>query len=102
MLSKIHPIANQITLNSSDKSYTLNKSDIYLCLKEPDGEYYNKNMLIMVAIHELAHVLCKSVGHTNEFWTIYDELLEKASKLGFYNHSIPPVTSYVRNCGGDH
>ena len=99
MLSKIHPIANDVTLNSSDKSYTLNKKHINLCLKDPDGEYYNNNMLIYVATHELAHVLCPDIGHTDNFWKLNNELLEKASKLGIYNPSIPPVKSYIDTCG---
>ena len=48
-------------------------------------------MLVGVAVHELAHAVCDEIGHTPKFWKIYDELLEKATKLGFYNPSIPPV-----------
>ena len=99
LLSKVHPKANNITINQGPKSYTVNKKDITLCIKDPDGEYYNKNMLMYVSLHELAHTLCKSVGHTDEFWKIFQKLLNKASNLGYYNHSIPPVESYIKHCG---
>ena len=99
VMSAIHPKANDITLKQGNKSYTINKKDVTLCLKDPGDQYYNKNMLVYVAIHELAHVICKSVGHTNEFWDINDKLLVKASELGFYNPSIPPVKDYIEHCG---
>ena len=99
ILSKIHPKANDISINHGKKSYTINKKDIFLCLKDQDGEYYNKNMLVYVACHELSHAVCKSVGHTDEFWKIYDKLLNKARELGYYNPSIPPVADYIENCG---
>jgi len=99
VLSKIHPKANDITLKQGPKSYTVNKKDVTLCLKDPDGEYYNKNMLVYVALHELAHTLCKSVGHTQEFYDINDKLLQKAADLGYYSFSIPVVKDYIQNCG---
>ena len=98
ILSKIHPVANQVNIRKGDKSFTTNKTDITLCLKDQDGEYYNKNMLVYVAVHELAHTICKSVGHTNEFYTINDKLLNKAEKLGYYNPSIPIVKDYIQQC----
>ena len=39
------------------------KQKVYLCLKDENNEYYNDNMLIYVALHELAHVLCDEIGH---------------------------------------
>lgn len=99
VLSHIDPAAKHITVSNSNKSYTVNKKDVYLCLKDKDGEYYNKNMLVYVAVHELAHVLCPSVGHTAEFWKINEQLLNKATELGYYNPSIPAVKDYIDSCG---
>jgi hypothetical protein len=99
ILSKIHPKANEVNIDKGKKSYTVNKKDITLCLTDQDGEYYNKNMLVGVAVHELAHAVCDEIGHTPKFWKIYDELLEKATKLGFYNPSIPPIADYIESCG---
>ena len=44
ILSKIHPKANDVTIDKGKKSYTVNKKDITLCLTDQDGEYYNKNI----------------------------------------------------------
>ena len=99
VLSNIHPAAKKITISEANKSYTVNKKDVFLCLKDKDGEYYNKNMLAFVALHELAHVICPSVGHTDEFWKINEKLLNKATELGYYNPSIPAVKDYIDSCG---
>jgi len=99
VLSHIDSAAKNITISKANKSYTVNKKDVFLCLKDKDGEYYNKNMLVYVAVHELAHVLCPSVGHTEEFWKINDKLLNKATELGYYNPSIPAVKDYIDSCG---
>ena len=39
---------------------------------------------MFVAIHELAHVITKSVGHTSEFWNNMKFILKKAIKLKVY------------------
>ena len=78
------------------KSYTINKRKIYLCLKDEKNEYYNFNMLMYVAIHELAHVLCDEIGHTAKFHRIFQELLDKAEQIKIYDSSVPIVSNY---CG---
>jgi len=98
LLIQVHPKAEHINLRKAGKSYTVNKSDMYLCLRDEAGEYFNKNMLIYVGIHELAHVVCKSIGHTEEFHAIFDELLNEAIKKGIYNPSIPVVGDYQDRC----
>jgi len=95
-LSVLDPSFSNIELFEGDKSYTVNKKKVYICLKDQNGRYYNRNMLAYVTIHELAHMLCTSVGHTKEFFDIFDDLLSKAADLGLYNPSIPPLDDY---CG---
>ena len=41
---------------------------------------------MFVAIHELAHLMSKSIGHTTEFWDNMRFLLEKGIEIGIYNH----------------
>ena len=53
---------------------------MHLCVKDENNNYYSDNMLMYVALHELAHVLCDEIGHTPKFWAIFDQLLDKASK----------------------
>ena len=84
ILSKIHPKANDVTVDKGKKSYTVNKKNITLCLTDKDGDYYNKNMLVYVAVHELAHAVCDEIGHTPKFWDNMKYLLKKAMKLNIY------------------
>lgn len=96
----IHPLheekVSKISFYEGDKSYTINKKKIYLCLKDDNKEYYDFNMLIYVAIHELSHVLCDEIGHTPKFNRIFQENLLKAEKLGIYDPNKPIITNY---CG---
>ena len=42
------------------------------------------NTLMYVAIHELAHIATKSIGHTQEFWQNFKFVLENAKECGVY------------------
>lgn len=95
-LSTLHPKFKQIELYEGNQSYTLNKRKIYICMKDEEGKYYQQNMLVYVICHEYAHILCDEVGHTEKFFTIFDQLLRKAEQLGYYNSKIPPLKNY---CG---
>lgn len=76
------------------QSFTLNKKKVFLCLRKPNGEYYDMNTLLYVAIHELAHVMVKDIGHTAGFHSKFDELLEEASRKGVWNKNIPVAKNY--------
>lgn len=68
-------------------SYSVNKGDkIVFCLRSRDDKQklVNENVMMFVALHELAHVMSKSVGHTEEFWDNFRYLLKKAIKIGVY------------------
>jgi len=93
-LEPVHPIIKNLTIYKGKKSYTINKEKIYICLGGKDGKYYDKNTLIYVTLHEIAHVLCNEIGHTEKFNNIFDELLNKATKLKIFNPSIPIVQDY--------
>ena len=45
----------------------------------------DKNTLMFVALHELAHIATKSVGHTTEFWQNFKFLIENAKNINIYN-----------------
>jgi hypothetical protein len=85
-----------VDIYEGDKSYTINKKKVYICLKDEHGKYYSRNMLVYVILHEYAHILCDEIGHTDKFFDIFQKLLAKASASGIYNPSIPPVKNY---CG---
>ena len=68
------------------KAYSLNKGEkIALCLENKDGSIIeDKNILLFVTIHELAHIMSDSIGHTDEFWDHMKFLLEEAEKINLY------------------
>lgn len=96
--NKLRPLSpdtvDNVTFLEDTKSYTINKKKVYLCLKDENGEYYDDNMLMFVAIHEMAHVLCDEIGHTDKFQKIFQELLDKASGMGIYDPSVAPIQNY--------
>ena len=68
-------------------SYSVNKGEkIVFCLRSRDEQQklVDENVMMFVALHELAHIMTKSVGHTDEFWDNFRYLLKKAIKLGVY------------------
>lgn len=75
----VHPKANSIEFYHDKKSYTINKQEIYMCIKDENGDYYEENMLMYAALHELAHVLCDEIGHTDKYWALFDDVLKKAA-----------------------
>lgn len=95
VLIPLHPEVANLKLYKGEKSYTINKDKIFLCLYDKQGEYYPMNMILYVLIHELAHkVNTKDVGHTDEFYRVFDELLQRATEMGIFNPSIPILQDY--------
>lgn len=88
MASKFQP--NNISEGGKDKSYTtytLNKGEkIVFCLRTRDNtdQLHNINLLLFVAIHELAHIMTLSTGHTPEFQKHFSFLLKEAVDFGIY------------------
>lgn len=93
-LNNLNILKNLIMVEDNE-SYTINKKIIHLCTKDPrNGKYYDKNTLMFVVLHELAHVLCNDIGHTEDFLIINSALLNHAVKNGFYDPSKPFVKNY--------
>lgn len=68
-------------------SYSVNKGEkIVFCIRSKNDKetLEDINTVMFVAIHELAHVITKSVGHTSEFWNNMKFILKKAIKLKVY------------------
>jgi hypothetical protein len=73
--------------DSKYTSYSVNKGEkIHMCLRSRDGQnrIEEMNTLMFVALHELAHIATKSVGHTKEFWNNFRFLLERGIEIGVY------------------
>jgi hypothetical protein len=82
--------------NSS--SYTINKGELMaICLrhKNKDKDFHQIDILMFVIIHELAHIMSVSEGHTSEFMDNFKFLLVEAQNSGIYHpidYSIKPIT----------
>jgi hypothetical protein len=99
IVSNIIPgAAKDIVFHEGEKSYTINKKYVYICLKDDNGKYYDTNTLVYVTLHEISHVFCNSIDHTDEFSFIFDTLLNKASSIGIYD---PHKEIPKHYCGSD-
>lgn len=100
--NKLRPMKiniDSIPIYKGNKSYTLDKETIYMCLYDEHGQYYPDNFLIYVLLHELAHYFNhKDIGHTPAFFAKFKELLVKAELLGIYDPSQPHIRNY---CPGE-
>lgn len=94
-LIRIDPRAEFLTFYKKDESYSINKRKIYLCVEDEHGDYYSKNTLMYVSLHELSHCLNKfDVGHTESFHRIFKQLLDRATKMRLYNPNLEIPTNY--------
>lgn len=82
-------------LGAKYTSYSVNKGEkISICVRHEDNKFIDDNIIVFVVIHELAHVMTKSIGHTKEFWDNMAYLLEQGEKIGIYkpeNYKEKPV-----------
>jgi WLM domain len=77
------------TLPTSEyTAYSENKGEkLAFCLnrsKTDNNHLIDINTLTFVAIHELAHITTKSIGHKSEFWENFKFLLEEAKAAGIH------------------
>lgn len=73
---------------STHTAYSENKGEkmAFCVTKKKNGtKLIDENTLTFVAIHELAHVGTKSIGHKDEFWQNFKFLLHEAKKIGIYS-----------------
>lgn len=72
---------------SRNTSYSVNKGEkIIFCIrsKKKTQKLVNINTMMFVAIHEMAHIMTKSFGHTEEFWDNMRYLLKIGIKINIY------------------
>jgi len=70
---------HEVPINSKNIAYSINKGkEIHLCLtKTKNGPLVTDvNDIMMLMIHEIAHIATETIGHTPEFWKNYT-LIEK-------------------------
>lgn len=75
------------SVQSGYTSYSVNKGErIILCIRQKDtaNSFVDKNILLYVAIHELAHLATESVGHDQTFWDNFKFILNEAVEINIY------------------
>jgi hypothetical protein len=86
-------------MSSKDTSYSENKGQkIVVCLrdktKSPEYPLIDTNTIMFVVLHEMAHLMTETIGHTQEFWSNFRRILQDATQLGLYspvNYSSRPT-----------
>lgn len=89
----------EIGYMESDAAYVINKHDMSFCLQDgPDvgndvktTKFSDTNLITYVAIHELAHMMSKEMGHGSEFINNFTFLLNYAQDINYTN----PFTNQV-------
>ena len=73
-------------LNSKFTSYSVNKGEeLVFCIRcKTSRKIHSLNELLYVSIHEIAHIGCPEIGHTELFRLINLYLLKKAVCYGLY------------------
>jgi hypothetical protein len=77
------------TLPTSElTAFSENKGEkLAFCLnkkKKDNNDLIDENTLTFVALHELSHILTKSIGHKMEFWQNFKFVLQNAKEAGIY------------------
>jgi RNase H-fold protein (predicted Holliday junction resolvase) len=103
LVKKFNPKKIVETLPTSEyTAYSQNKGEkIAFCLnkqKENNENLIDENTLMFVALHEMAHVASKSIGHNEEFWGNFKFLIGEAEEINIYT-PIDYSTKSAEYCG---
>jgi hypothetical protein len=88
-------------IDASTTSYSENKGElIVVCLrdKRPPYPFADENTVMFVLLHEMAHLMTETIGHTQEFWSNFKRILGDAVQIGIY-HPVNYAHSPVKYCG---
>ena len=64
-------------------AYTIEKRDLFICVRDSSGNLQNFDDLLFVLLHELSHIMNPSFGHDDAFWDQFKRTLEIANKMGY-------------------
>ena len=99
-LSKLNDkdlIRNLKFYTNDSESFTIDKRVIYICVKNHrKKQYYDENLLMYVTLHELSHVICDEIGHTEKFKLIFSGILNYAHNMGYFNYNLPLDQKYCK------
>ena len=86
--------------DSQYTSYTINKGEkMVFCIRDKETKkLHDINLMMYVALHELAHVMSESIGHNAEFQNNFNYVLQLAEKNGLYS-KLPLGRNQIKYCG---
>jgi predicted metal-dependent hydrolase len=88
LVSNYNPdVISESLSDSSHTSYSVNKGEkVVFCIRSKDAAeaLVDENTMTFVAIHELAHLMTKSIGHGEDFWDNMRYLLKVGIQEGLY------------------
>lgn len=71
-------------------SYSVNKGEsVHFCLRQREGNnesLVHEDIVTFVAIHEMGHMITRTVGHGPDFWNNFAWLLQEAERIDVYKH----------------
>jgi predicted metal-dependent hydrolase len=90
----------ETSLTSEYTSYSINKGEeLVFCLRSKSTKkLHDINLLMYVAVHELAHTACPETGHTPLFNRIFKFLLERAMEIHIYYYE-DYASNPIEYCG---
>jgi hypothetical protein len=80
-------VFSENTANSRYTAYSVNKGqELVFCLrlKKEGDKLVPKNTILFVALHEITHIMTKSIGHEQEFWDNFSFMLKIAIDNNIY------------------
>lgn len=91
LTKNFHEDRTQIYENSTSSEYTsysVNKGEeVVFCLRsKKTNKLHDINLMMYVAIHEMAHIGCHEIGHTKLFKDIFALYLNVAIELDIYKY----------------
>ena len=78
------------TPDAEHTSYSVNKGEeVHFCLRQREGgdeSLVDEEIITFVALHEMGHMITKTIGHDADFWNNFAWLLQEAEKIHIYKH----------------
>lgn len=88
MVERFNPtVMMENDIDASTTSYSENKGEkIVVCLRDKRHPYpfVDENTVMFVLLHEMAHLMTTTIGHTPEFWANFKRILHDAVQQGIY------------------
>ena len=90
----------EIPVTPYNSSFTEDKKKIFVCVKDKKGNFFNKNDMMYVMLHEYAHATTKvkEDPHGPAWRKNFDRYLKIAEEKGLYDSSIKLSMEYMSEC----